>query len=268
MNQLSGLNSDSRQTIGALIRNSKGPITISEAAKILNIGNNKASRVLSYFTKTGWLTRIKQGLYLPLATEAQDCIPFLEDNLVAANKIFAPCYIGGWSALEYWSLTEQIFNTTVVLTSKTVRNLYPEISGSKFLVKVIAQGKFFGLSKIWRGNLTIEISDPSRTIVDILDYPELAGGIRPASDAVQAYFKSEYKNNELLVSYIEKSGNRTIYKRLGFLLEYLKIAEPGLIVICQNRISMGNSKLDPSIENNKLTKRWRLWMPAGWKDSK
>ena len=44
MNQLSGLNSDSRQTIGALIRNSKGPITISEAAKILNIGNNKASR--------------------------------------------------------------------------------------------------------------------------------------------------------------------------------------------------------------------------------
>ena len=34
----------------------------------------------------------------------------LEDPLVIAEKLFSPCYVGGWSAAEYWGITEQIFN--------------------------------------------------------------------------------------------------------------------------------------------------------------
>ena len=266
--KLAGIQKDSREKLSMLRRNLKGALTVKEATKILNITPRQTSKILTHFTNTGWLARIKQGTYIALPIEATDAKAFVEDNFVIANKLFAPCYIGGWSALEHWHLTEQVFNSTIVVTSKIVRNLTPDVSGSKFLIKVTYAKNFFGLKQIWRNDIKVQISDPSRTIVDILNDPGLAGGIRPVSDALVNYFSSEHKNTELLISYIDKLNNRTIYKRLGFLIEFLALQEDKLSNICKKRISLGNSKLDPSLKAEHLVKRWNLWIPSGWKQDK
>jgi hypothetical protein len=34
---------------------------------------------------------------------------------------------------------------------------------------------------------------------------------------------------------------------------------------CRQRMSAGDSRLDPSLAADALVTRWRLWIPNGWK---
>lgn len=265
--QLRGIKKRAREQLALLIRGTKQSFTIDEAAKILGIDNQIAARILFRFNQNGWVSRIKRGIYIitPLESSIPDAV--IEDSWIIANKLFSPCYIAGWSALEYWHLTEQIFNTTVVITTKKTRKLNVDIKGSKFWIKVSYMNNNLGLKPVWRNDIKVQVSDPSRTIIDILDDPMLAGGIRLVLDALHNYFASEYKNCDLLIQYAENSKNKTIYKRLGFLLEYSNMQELELISLCKQKISSGYSKLDPQLECNKLIKKWHLWVPEDWKEN-
>jgi predicted transcriptional regulator of viral defense system len=55
--------------------------------------------------------------------------------------------------------------------------------------------------------------------------------------------------------------NKTIFKRLGFLLSLLSPDKIGIIEYCLQNISKGNSQLDPTLKGNRLIKKWRLWIP-------
>src|SRR5712691_9135499 len=62
----------------------------------------------------------------------------------AASVTFEPCYMGGWSALEHWGLTEQLFRTVMVFTARRVRNRNPDFQGTSIHLKVVAPDKLFG----------------------------------------------------------------------------------------------------------------------------
>ncbi len=79
------------------------------------------------------------------------------------------------------------------------------------------------------------------------------------------YLGSENKNLELLIEYGDRIGNGAVFKRLGFLLEKIAPDEIKAIEGCQNRLTAGNAKLDPNLNNIKLITRWRLWVPENWK---
>ena len=92
------------------------------------------------------------------------------------------------------------------------------------------------------------MSDPSRTVLDLMDAPILGGGLRPSVDVLQSYLRSEMKDLKLLVSYAERRGSGAAVKRLGFLLERFAPAEREAIEACRNRITKGNVKhLPPCI---------------------
>ena len=107
------------------------------------------------------------------------------------------------------------------------------------------------------------ISDPSRTLIDTLDAPELGGGIRHVAEVLDSYFGSEYLDESLLLEYAERLGNRTVFKRLGYLLEVLDIEAPGLVQECRDRISSGMSLLDPKLpRRGHSMRRWNLRLNA------
>lgn len=265
MKVLAGISRKNRAELALLIRESRGMVTVSDAAKILGLNPKRASVVLSKFANNGWLSRIKRGVYVVLPLESQSNEAVIEDAWVIASKLFSPCYMGGWTALEHWELTEQIFSTNLVFTSKKIRNLSPEIKGAKFLLRVVYQKNFFGLKSIWRSDEKVQVSDPSRTMVDILNEPNSGGGIRPVADALKNYLKSDHYDPKLLIEYADKLGNRAVFKRLGFLVEYLKIGDSELLKACKTRLSTGNAQLDPSLDSDQLVTHWRLWIPKNWK---
>ena len=219
-----------------------------------------AHRLLSYLTERGWLVRVSRGYYTTVPLEAVVPTEWREDPWLIASKVYGPsCYIGGWTACEYWNLTDQIFNATVLFTTRRVRNTVTEVQGSPLRIKHTMHDKLFGTLFVWRGRSKVCISDPSRTLIDTLDTPELGGGIRHVAEVLDSYFGSEHLDEFLLLEYAERLGNRTVFKRLGYLLETLGIEAPELVRACRGGISSGISLLDPNLPKRGPTRRrWNL----------
>jgi len=264
MNQISGIGNLARSQLALLLRKSQGTISTRDAAKILNLSPVDAAKTMARLAAKGWISRVKRGLYVSVPVESSTTEPALQDPWIIAQKLFSPCYIGGWSAAEHWQLTEQVFQRVIVVTTRKIRNREVAMRGVSFLIKTIPPGALFGTRPVWRGSLRMDVSDPSRTIIDLLDDPRLGGGIQHVSDILAEYFKSDERNTKLLVDYGDRLGNRTVFKRLGFLISRIVPGEKELLGACKERLSKGNSPLDPSLPKEKIVRAWRLWVPSYW----
>ncbi|MXZ24230.1 MAG: hypothetical protein F4Y80_05060 [Caldilineaceae bacterium SB0665_bin_21] len=255
-----GISARNRYLLTSLIRSVTGPFTVQEAATTLALPITRTQRFLAYLAERGWLVRVCRGLYAPVPLDAIHPDEWREDPWVIAAKLFGPdYYIGGWTACENWSLTEQIFLDTVVLTTRETRRKEVSIQGFPFLVKHVSESRVFGTKPVWRDQTKVDVSDPSRTLVDILEVPSIGGGLRHVVDIMDRYFKEEYRNDELLVAYVRQVGNRVVFKRLGFLLEVLNVHAPELLRACEDSVSSGVSRLDPGLPNRgPVAWRWNL----------
>ena len=109
----------------------------------------------------------------------------------------------------------------------------------------------------------MDVSDPTRTLVDVLDSPELGGGIRHVAEVLEAYCDSEHLDESLFLEYAGRLGNRTVFKRLGYLIEALGIEATELVRECRERMSSGMSLLDPSLpRRGPSRRRWNLRLNA------
>ena len=264
METLTGLGKVDRERIASIIRGTKGTISVTEAAEILGVSPTDAAKMLARWSKKGWFSRVKRGLYIPVPLESQTTDVPLEDPWLIAERLYNPCYIGGWSAAEHWDLTEQIFRTVVVMTTQKPRDRSPTIKGTNFMLRTISDKAMFGLKSVWRGLVKMSVSDPTRTIVDMLDDPRLGGGIRSTIDILSNYLRSGDKDLELFIQYTERLSNGAVFKRLGFLLERLAPEEVNSMNKCRTNLTTGNAKLDPQLSAVDLITRWRLWVPKGW----
>lgn len=261
----SGLGKLDRERLSAVMRGTKGTITNDQAARITGLDQTDASKLLARWCKKGWLSRVARGLYVPVPLEAERSDLPLDDPWLVAVILYSPCYMGGWSAAEHWDLTEQIFRTTVVMTTTRPRNRKPTFKGAAFWISTIAQEKMFGLKTVWRGSVKVLVSDPSRTMLDMLSDPLLGGGIRSVQDMFRNYLGSEARNLGQLLDYAERLGNGAVFKRLGFLLETNAPHEGDAIQHCQRHLTTGNARIDPKLPAEALVARWRLWVPSDWK---
>lgn len=119
----------------------------------------------------------------------------------------------------------------------------------------------WGIKSEWRGETRLRFADPGRTVIDVLDDPSRAGGIRHAAEITSAYL-DEYAP-EILIDYAERSGNHTVFKRLGYVIEALGLDQPHLVNASQDRLSAGISALDPDgPQGGRRNMRWRLRINA------
>jgi predicted transcriptional regulator of viral defense system len=254
-----GIEKSNRAHLDKLNSVVSGPFDASHAATILGLELNRARRLLAYFASRGWLARVRRGLYTTVPLGAAMPSQWREDPWVVATTVFAPCYIGGWSACEHWDLTEQIFRDIVVFTSSPVRSRIIRIQDTTFRLKYLSEKKQFGIRIVWRGQTRVSVSDPTRTIVDILAEPRLGAGIRNVADVIANYFESDLRNDAALVDYATRLGIRSVFKRLGYLIECLSIDAPELVKACLDKKSIGLSMLDPSAgPAGPIVKRWDL----------
>jgi predicted transcriptional regulator of viral defense system len=175
--------------------------------------------------------------------------------------MFAPCYIGGWSAAEHWGLTEQIFRSVCVMTLKRPYDRQPVLRKVRFDLHTVSQSQLIGLKTVWRGGTRVQVSDPARTLVDMLTSPGLDGGIRHVAEMLTALLREQRKEAPKLLLYAEKLGVGAVYKRLGYLLQRDHADSVELIATCRQRMTAGYANLDPALPADRLVTAWRLWVP-------
>lgn len=254
-----GINRENRSLLERLHRDLAGAFDVEHASIALGLDLDRTRRLLAYLARRGWLARVRRGLYVAVPLDTRRPGEWVEDTWVVAERTFAPCYIGGWTACQHWGLTEQVFRTVLVVTSKKIRERKPVIQGTPYRVTVRAADKLFGTVTVWRDQVRVQVSDPTRTIVDLLDDPTLGGGMRTVADVVHDYLTGDHRDDELLVSYADRLANRAVFKRLGHLLEHLGVAAPALLAACLERRSAGLVALDPSVHaKGRIVRRWGI----------
>ena len=252
-----------RRRLATVIREAGDIVHIEDAERALDVSRSDAAKLLSRWSGQGWLRRVGPGAYAPVGLDSLTSDQVLDDPWVLVPALYDPAYIGGRTAAEYWDLTEQIFRDIVVMTERAVRAKSQQRHSTEFILKHIRPEMIFGTRSVWRGRSRITVSDVHRTIVDMLDDPELGAGIQHVADCVEVYFGRKDRDDGKLVTYAERLGNGAVFKRLGFLVE----REPSCVDFveeCRNRLTQGNAKLDPALPCCRLVTRWRLFVPESW----
>ncbi|MFO1227262.1 type IV toxin-antitoxin system AbiEi family antitoxin [Roseateles sp.] len=258
----SGLSATSREQLSLLLRSGAQVLTAEDAARSLATTPAVAARRLAAWSRAGWLARVKRGAYVPVPIESASADVGLEDPWAVASSMFAPCYIGGWSAAEHWGLTEQIFGSICVLTTQRPRDRKPVLRKARFELRTVAASNFIGLKTVWRGGAKVQVSDPARTLIDMLAEPALAGGIRHLTDMLATLMRDQPKEAAKFGPYAQSLGSGAVFKRLGYLLQRNHPEQSALIELCRQNLSAGYAKLDPALPADRLATAWRVWLPA------
>lgn len=106
----------------------------------------------------------------------------------------------------------------------------------------IKKSYLFGTAAEWINNQKILISDPHKTVIDFAEFVNQLG-LTSFIDVFAIYMHSKYKNLSVLREFILKSGNRTLFKRIGYLLEKNFPDEILHINAYKSLISKGYSKI-------------------------
>ena len=244
---LSGLSAEARDRLSRVLRSGEPVLTPERTAEALSVSRLQAAQQLARWAKAGWLARVRRGVYVPVPIESASAEVPLEDAWSVAAQLYAPCYIGGWSAAEHWGLTEQIFRAICVMTTARPRQRKPTLRGTQLQLHTVGEDKLFGLKSVWRGQTRVQVSDPARTLADMLADPQLGGGIRNVADMLAVLLRENAAQAPKLIEYLDRLGNGAAFKRLGFMLEAQHPAQTALIDACRGRLTSGYVKLDPKL---------------------
>ncbi len=218
---------------------------------------------LYHLRQTGWVVHLRRGLYA-LASTVPGVTPAHEFEVAMA--LVDPAAISHWSALHYHGLTTQVPRTTFVIT--THETSVPRLRGRAgeeprdgclindvvYRFVQVRPGRFFGTKQVWVGDARVSITDLERTLVDGLTMPQHCGGF---AEVLNAF---EIAGPRLSVRRITEYALRldaATGKRLGWVLEHLRLARAGLDRLAAAPIK-GYRKLDP--RGPRSGRRNRRWM--------
>lgn len=252
--------------VRTLAEQGKVIFTMADASRLLG---GSAKKTLYSLARKRWVLPLKRGLYavVPLDVGVQGADAFVVHNFVLASMLVRPYYIGFWSALNHHGLTEQIPRTTFVATTKA-RHPVQALDSEYCFVK-LAHRKLFGWQEAEIEGRRVRISGPEKTIADCLDHAEHCGGIEQVARAL--YFNHEGISLRRVVGCAQRMGNRTILKRLGYILESAGLLPRYADLFASFEPSAGYARLDPlSPRTGKHDARWGLLInfrldPEGWR---
>jgi len=265
MTKLAGIGKSARQKLSLVLERNPVVIKSGFVSEVLNITLPDASQLLAGWSNNGWLYRLKRGSYVSVPLDSTSGDAVLEDPFLIAELLYQPGYIGGFSAVKHWDLSEQIIETIYYFTTRQVKDRSPKHGMTKFKIKTLTTSKMFGTKTIWYGSKKVKVSDPSKTIVDILDDPKLVGGMTVVFDIFSEYINSDYCDFDKLYKYSLKIGNKTVIKRLGFMMDVKLDFIPVALENIQEDISSGYSNFDSVVKCDLIVEKWKLKVSSSWK---
>ena len=233
-----------------------------QIAPSIGISDDYFLEMLHHLTQSGWLVRIRRGLYA-LSSTVPGTTPAHEFEIAMA--LVDPAAISYWSALNYHHLTDQTPRTVFVQTisgtsipqnrqKESAKENY-QVDGITYQFVRIKPERFFGTEKVWAGNAKITITDPERTLLDGLTMPQYCGDFGEVLHA----FEVRGDNLDLgrIISYALKLDIVTA-KRLGWVLENMGINFNQLKPLADQPIK-GYRPLDPTgIRKGTCNNKWMI----------
>ena len=196
---------------------STGQARAALADKRLNV-----NKILYRLTRKRWLLRLEKGKYLLLPLEAGSEGSYTIHEFVIAAHLVEPYAIAYASAFSFHNLFDLLPDTVFLATTRPKDDVIVDELGLRFRFVTLVPHKFFGLQTVTIEEHPVRITRPSKTLVDGLDRPGLCGGIVEVTKAISRY-ASDHGKWDRVTADAERVGNRTVFKRLGYLIELMDV---------------------------------------------
>jgi predicted transcriptional regulator of viral defense system len=206
---------------------------------------------LHHLRKTNWIVALRRGLYA-VASTVPGVMPVHEFEIAMA--LVHPAAISHWSALHYHGLTEQVPRTVFVLTSTEAsvprvrqatgrqdRKGYP-VADTMYQFVQVKPERYFGTELEWVGEARVSMTDPERTLLDVLTRPHYCGDFAEVLHAFD--LRGDAIDLPRIIGYALDLDAATA-KRLGWVLEQQGIDSARLEQLAAVPIK-GYRKLDPT----------------------
>lgn len=223
-----------------------GHVVFSTAQARAALGNDSQdiNKLLYHLARKRWLLRLEKGKYLILPLEAGMEGLYSAHEFVIAAHLVQPYTIAYASALSFHAFSNLLPHTVFVATTRRKAEVTVEGLGLHFRFITLTPHKFFGIQTVTIEDQPVRITTPSKTLVDGLDRPDLCGGIVELTRGLKRYAEDDADWAQLTAD-TQRLGNRTVYKRLGYLAELLGLEIGEWIDRWRAEISPGETSLDP-----------------------
>ena len=204
--------------------------TENDVAKIVNKSPKYIRTLLFRLNKEKLIRRIEKGKYT-----------LHEDVLIFASHIVIPSYISLWTALRYYNMTQQQPTSFFILSRIKRKNI------NNLNINFLSTKHMFGYKKERYSDFDIFMASPEKAIIDSLLFKLPIEDIKIALEKESIDFKR-------LSEYAKKTKNKSLIKRLGYLLEKEKNNSYALKALDNNYILLnylGGKK-------GKKDKKWKL----------
>ena len=222
-------------------------------------GEAKADKITSALVRKGALRRVGRGIFLvvPLRAQARPAMPSAA-ALVAALLSEEPYYLGGLWALSHHRLTLQQYATRI--DAFAVRDHQPRILANAHVRfhRVPPSRIVGGHEVVSIEGATAHVSTPEETLLDLLDYPDMAGATRAAlALVVPALGQVDLGKLVRRAATVARSSS---CQRLGVLLERAGVQASKLSALRQRATSTQSltSMIPGTPRRGPVNARWRV----------
>lgn len=229
--------------------------------------SNKWTRkaLLAHHEDQGRVLRIRRGLYASVSPGSLPNPSNVDPHLVAA-KLTVDAVLGYHTALEFHGWAYSVYRRFYYLARRKSlplrfgSNLFRSVQFPKALVR--KQREDFGVSLSERAGLPVRVTSPERTLVDMLDRPDLSGGWE---EIWRSLGSVEYFDLDQVVEYALLLGNSTTAAKTGFFLERhreaLMVEEAHLGPLRQRRPRQPHYMERSAGKKGRLIREWNLVVP-------
>ena len=242
--------------VSRLTYEKKSIVTAKDLDLLFNLSADDRKQVVFRLKRKKILSPIKPGVYLFSPLEAGPQGTGVDEFLIP--PLFFPkknYYIGYSTMFNYYGFTEQIFQTVYVLnTSIRTEKL---ICGISYKFIKIGINRMYGIKTIKVKDTDVNICTKERTLVDIIYFNKPVGGASVAADILREIVKNNECNIKKLIEYTALFPNITTRKRIGVILEDLRISDNDLKPLIISVQKTAISSLSASHKGT-LNKKWRV----------
>lgn len=255
-NTISALGQKEAELVARLSYEEKDIVTAQELDTYLPIDFQYRKQLVYNLKKKKILTPVKRGVYIFIPLESVATGRRISEFLIP--PIFFPkdnYYIGYSTMFNYYSFTDQQFQTVYVLNTTLCRER--NIAGSIFKFTKIPSERIYGVEKITIKNREVMVSSKERTLVDLIYFNKPVGGIKAAKEILERFVREKKCDINKLVEYSVRFPSIKTRKLIGLILEGAGVADA---ILKPLEKSVKNTSLISFSKSRKgtLNKRWKV----------
>ena len=230
--------------------------------------SNRRTRnaLLAYHRQQGHIVSVRRGLYAVVPPGMSPDTSPIDPYLLAA-KMSRDAVLAYHTALEFHGKAYSIYEQFYYLAER--RSLPVNFRSCEFrcvrIPKTLRdkQKEIFGVNRAERAGIDVRVTSLERTLVDVLDKPDLCGGWEEIWRSLESV---EFFDLDKVIEYTLLLGNSTTVSKVGFFLEQhqdaLMVEEIHLKPLRELRPSMPHYLDRSNRKKGRLVSDWNLVIPV------